>query len=96
SISFGSSYDSQILIETNINKELGFLCAYVYTDTIRYAHYSIDENGTLLNLTKYEIPEWPFGLITLFTSLATVDEGYVILYAEYSVNEADIMSSLGG
>ncbi|CAG8667477.1 20958_t:CDS:10, partial [Cetraspora pellucida] len=69
------------LIEININKEL-FLYVNSYGNSI-----------DAIVLTESDLPTTNY---TLFTSLATVDEGYAILYAKYLGNKSDFMSSLGG
>ncbi|CAG8650090.1 10926_t:CDS:2, partial [Dentiscutata heterogama] len=96
--SISSLEDHQILIEININKELGFLGAAIKknSSSIAITQYSVDVNGALSARFKNYIRIGLFINATFFTSLATVDEGYAILYAKYSVNRSDFMSSLGG
>ncbi|CAG8638539.1 10957_t:CDS:2 [Gigaspora margarita] len=47
-------------------------------------------------LNTDDIYDLSFTNFTLFTSFATFDERYAILYAKYSVNESDVMRPLGG
>ncbi|CAG8521655.1 4261_t:CDS:2 [Dentiscutata erythropus] len=54
-----------------------------------------DVNGNSSVLTDNAI-DIGFFKVALFTSLATIDEGYAILYAKYSFDETDYMNSLGG
>ncbi|CAG8726732.1 6838_t:CDS:2, partial [Cetraspora pellucida] len=84
------------LIEININKEL-FLHVNSYGNSISGSRFSVDVNGNLSNndtvQSEFHLPTANY---TLFTSLATVDKGYAILYAKYLNNESDFMSPLGG
>ncbi|CAG8795569.1 16518_t:CDS:2, partial [Cetraspora pellucida] len=84
------------LIEININKEL-FLHVYFHNIKLTILINYSDVNGNLLNvgIVTFELDE-PTTNYTLFTSLATVDEGYAILYAKYLGNKSDFMSPLGG
>ncbi|CAG8640290.1 10759_t:CDS:2, partial [Gigaspora rosea] len=62
-----------------------------------------DVNGNLLRLNNGEYDSMIsieakiiFVNLTLFTSLATVDNGYAILYARYSSDATDFMKPVGG
>ncbi|KAF0541544.1 hypothetical protein F8M41_005315 [Gigaspora margarita] len=65
-------------IEVNINKELGFLRISA-RDDIFTTQYSVDVNGNLSELLQNA----PISLASFLASLATADEGYIIL-CEYS------------
>ncbi|CAG8605525.1 11274_t:CDS:2, partial [Dentiscutata heterogama] len=80
------------LIEININKELGFLRAVVFVDFINATQYSVDANGNLSLLSAGILLSYN---TTIFTSLTTADEGYLILYVTYK-NQDDFLSPLGG
>ncbi|KAF0332947.1 hypothetical protein F8M41_018089, partial [Gigaspora margarita] len=96
---YGNYTHSQNLIEININKELGFLRAFLNDSrTINITQYSVNDNGNLEMLKTGNISSdlFTFTNFTLFTSFATIDERYAILYAKYSVNESNVMRQLGG
>ncbi|KAF0541531.1 hypothetical protein F8M41_005301 [Gigaspora margarita] len=62
-------------IEVNINKELGFLRISA-RDYMFATHYSVDVNGNLLVLLQ----DVSISVAYFLASLATADEGYIILY----------------